>query len=361
MEKLVVALGDRAYPIYVGSSLLTSSLVSGHILAKQVMIVTNTTLAELYLEPFSASLKDAGFAVSNVILPDGEQHKSLSTMADIYDALMNKRHHRSTTVVALGGGVIGDMSGFAAATYQRGCGFIQVPTTLLAQVDSSVGGKTGVNHPQGKNMIGAFYQPSAVVIDIDTLKTLPDREISAGLAEVIKYGLIADSSFLEWLDQNIHALVGRDHSALTHAIRRSCEIKAQVVAEDETERGRRAILNLGHTFGHAIEAFQGYGKWLHGEAVGAGMSMALDISSRLGNIESQQKQRWVDLIERAGLPTEPPRGMTSDDFIELMGMDKKVRNNRIRLVVLQSVGHAFDTEDYPDKLLMDTLSAYCVS
>lgn len=355
MRQLTVPLAERSYPIYIGSGALErTDFILPHISGQQVMLITNETIAPLYLE----SLKERVSSLTKVdtlILPDGEAHKNLATINAIFDALLSKKHNRSTTLVALGGGVIGDMVGFAAACYQRGVGFVQVPTTLLAQVDSSVGGKTGVNHPLGKNMIGAFYQPTCVVIDTDVLNTLPERELSAGLAEVIKYGLIADDGFFSWLEQNMPALLARDPAALTHAIERSCEVKADVVARDEKEGGIRAILNLGHTFGHAIENFQGYGNWLHGEAVAAGMVMACELSVKLGWIDSSVLERAKALIEQAALPVEPPSSMTARDFMELMAVDKKVLDGRLRLVLLKQCGEAVVTDDFDLQALEDIL------
>ncbi|RLT94821.1 3-dehydroquinate synthase [Ketobacter sp.] len=354
METLGVELGERSYPIYIGSGLLDQL---GELLpslsGKQVLVVTNTTIAPLYLDKVMAGLQ--GLQASSLILPDGEQYKTLDTLDRIFTALLERRHSRTTTLVALGGGVIGDITGFAAAAYQRGVDFIQIPTTLLSQVDSSVGGKTGVNHPLGKNMIGAFHQPRVVIADTDTLNTLPERELSAGLAEVIKYGLIRDEAFLGWIEDHIKELVARDPAALTYAIRRSCEIKAEVVAADEREGGLRAILNLGHTFGHAIEAAQGYGQWLHGEAVGAGMVMALDLSARLGFVAPQAVARGREIIAAAGLPVSGPADMTVATYLEKMAVDKKNVDARIRLVLLKSVGEAMITADFDQSLLRETL------
>lgn len=356
METLTVALGERSYPIYIGSDLLMQSeLYSPHIHGKQVCIVTNETIAPIYLERLKKSLGIPH--VSSVILPDGEAHKNLTTLNEIFTGLLAEKHNRTTTLIALGGGVVGDMTGFAAACYQRGVNFIQIPTTLLSMVDSSVGGKTGVNHAMGKNMIGAFYQPQAVVADISLLKTLPAREISAGLAEVIKYGLISDAEFFVWLEKNIELLIGGDDAALTYAVLRSCENKADVVAQDEHEGGIRAILNLGHTFGHAIETAQGYGNWLHGEAVAAGMVMAADFSMRRGDISGDDLQRIIKLIERANLPIKAPADMTPEQFMELMGVDKKVLDGRLRLVLLESLGRAVVTSDIDIELLMQTFAA----
>jgi 3-dehydroquinate synthase len=315
--------------------------------------VTNETIAPLYLSALRDQLP--ALQVDEVILPDGESFKTLDTLNLIFDALLEMRHNRTTTLIALGGGVIGDMTGFAAASYQRGVDFIQIPTTLLSQVDSSVGGKTGVNHPRGKNMIGAFYQPKAVLADTDVLKTLPKRELAAGLAEVIKYGLIYDVEFLAWLEQNIDGLNECDPELLAYAIKRSCEIKAEVVAQDERESGIRAILNLGHTFGHAIETEQGYGNWLHGEAVGAGMWMAADLSHRLGWISAGDLARTETLLRRANLPVRAPDDMSPERFIELMSLDKKVLDGRIRLVLLKQLGEAVVTDSADPDLLRATL------
>ncbi|MBB5213073.1 3-dehydroquinate synthase [Microbulbifer hydrolyticus] len=357
MHSLHVDLGDRSYPILIGSGLLKDPRYFEQcIRGKQVLIVTNETIAPLYLETVLAAL--SGFAkIDTVQLPDGEAFKTLDTVNRVFDTLLEKRHDRSTTIVALGGGVIGDMSGFAAACYQRGVDFVQVPTTLLSQVDSSVGGKTGVNHPLGKNMIGAFYQPQLVLIDIETLTTLPDRELSAGIAEVIKYGMICDAPFFEWLEANMDALLSRDPDALAYAIDRSCADKAAVVAEDERESGRRAILNFGHTFGHAIEAVQGYGNWLHGEAVAAGMVMAAELSCRRGWISARDVERLRALLSKANLPQQSPEGMTVDDYLQAMSVDKKVQDGKLRLVLLRALGDAQIVADTPKDQLMDALRA----
>ena len=356
METLSVALGDRSYPIFIGANLFShSNLYAPHIHGKQVFIVTNETIAPLYLNDLKQHLAD--FNVASVILPDGESYKSLTTLNEIFTALLNEKHNRTTTLIALGGGVVGDMTGFAAACYQRGVNFIQIPTTLLSMVDSSVGGKTGVNHEMGKNMIGAFYQPQAVVADISLLKTLPAREISAGLAEVIKYGLISDYDFFIWLERNIELLVQGDEEALSFAVLRSCKNKAEVVAQDEHEGGIRAILNFGHTFGHAIETAQGYGNWLHGEAVAAGMVMAADLSMRRGDISANDLDRIINLLVRAKLPVKAPQDMNVEQFIELMGVDKKVLDGRLRLVLLTSLGKAIVTSDVDKALLLQTFAA----
>ncbi|MBD3639633.1 MAG: 3-dehydroquinate synthase [Marinobacter sp.] len=356
-RELTVDLGERSYPIIIGSGLLGSTDLSPYVVGSQVMIVTNDTVAPLYLDKIRSSFP--GKKVDTVVLPDGEKFKDWQTLNRIFDALLEQRHSRKTTLVALGGGVIGDMAGFAAACYQRGVPFIQVPTTLLSQVDSSVGGKTGINHPLGKNMIGAFHQPQVVLIDTDTLQTLPSREVSAGLAEVIKYGLIRDVTFLDWLESHMDALVGLEAGSLAEAIYRSCACKADVVALDEREGGLRAILNLGHTFGHAIETFAGYGTWLHGEAVGTGMIMAADLSAREGMISREDYRRITDLILRAGLPERPPEKMTPQDFMRLMAVDKKNVDGALRLVLLREVGDAFVTADTDSGNLAETLGAFC--
>lgn len=356
MQTLHVDLAERSYPIYIGADLLVrTDLLAAHIVGRQVAIVTNETVAPLYLERLEQAL--AGYALTSIVLPDGEAFKTWETLQLIFDGLLGARHDRRTTVIALGGGVIGDMAGFAAACYQRGVNFIQVPTTLLSQVDSSVGGKTGINHPLGKNMVGAFYQPQAVLIDTASLATLPARELSAGLAEVIKYGLICDEPFLVWLEEHMSALRALDQQALTFAIARSCAAKARVVAADERESGVRATLNLGHTFGHAIETHKGYGVWLHGEAVAAGTVMALDMSERLGWITTAERERAVRLFLAAGLPVVPPEDMTPEDFMEHMAVDKKVLDGRLRLVLLRGLGDAVVTGDFPREILNATLSA----
>jgi 3-dehydroquinate synthase len=355
MNTLVVDLGDRSYPINIGHQLFTRpELLSEHIHGRQVMIVSNTTVAPLYLDAVTGMLAD--FNLETVILPDGEEYKTLDTLNTIFTALLENRFNRGCTLIALGGGVVGDITGFAAASYQRGVAFVQIPTTLLAQVDSSVGGKTGVNHPLGKNMIGAFHQPNCVLIDTDTLDTLDDRQLAAGLAEVIKYGLIKDSDFFSWLELNMTALIARDKQALASAIERSCALKAAIVAADERESGQRALLNLGHTFGHAIETGTGYGNWLHGEAVAAGMLMAADLSARHGWLSSDAVQRTESLLRQAGLPTSPPAEMTAERFMELMAIDKKVVDGGLRLVLLKGIGNALVTSDFRQDLLAATLS-----
>ncbi|NEV61279.1 3-dehydroquinate synthase [Thiorhodococcus minor] len=354
-KTLTVDLGTREYPIFIGSDLLTrTDLYRDHILGGQVMIVTNETVGPLYLDAVKTALGD--FQVREVILPDGEAYKTLEVWSRIFDALLSERFARDATIVALGGGVVGDMAGFAAACYQRGIAFIQVPTTLLAQVDSSVGGKTGINHPAGKNMIGAFHQPRAVIADTDTLETLPQRELSAGLAEVLKYGFIRDIAFLDWLESHMAELLGRDPAALAYAIGRSCEIKAQIVAEDEFEAGHRALLNLGHTFGHAIETCAGYGSWLHGEAVGAGMCLASDLSHRIGWLSESDVERTRHLIACAGLPTQPPAELAPEELLGLMAVDKKVIGGQLRLVLMQGLGEAVVTSDFDRDLLRATLA-----
>ena len=357
---LTVELGNRSYPIYIGSGLLQQAqLLRQHITGKQVMVVTNSTVARLYLKTVLdglQSLQISGLQVDSLVLEDGEQHKHLDTVSLIFDHLLQQRHDRTTTLIALGGGVIGDMTGYAAAAYQRGVNFIQIPTTLLSQVDSSVGGKTGVNHPLGKNMIGAFHQPQCVIIDIQTLQTLPAKELSAGLAEVIKYGLIAEPDFFTWLEQNIDQLRQLAPHLISQAIYQSCECKAAIVAADEREHGQRALLNFGHTFGHAIETEMGYGNWLHGEAVGAGMAMAADLSCRLGWISHQQVQRIQSLLQASGLPLWGPDQMHAETYLTHMQVDKKVTDGTIRLILLQQLGEAIVTSDFGSDLLQQTLN-----
>ena len=357
MQTLTVALGSRSYPIHIGAGLLArAELIVDRLPQKRAAIVTNTAVAPLYLAPLSRALEARGVAVVPITLPDGEAHKNWETLNRIFDALLEHRCERGTTLIALGGGVIGDLTGFAAAAYLRGVPFIQVPTTLLAQVDSAVGGKTAINHPLGKNMIGAFYQPLAVISDTDTLATLPPREYAAGLAEVIKYGLILDPSFFEWLEKNMSRLVKRETEPLTHAIERSCAIKAECVALDERESGVRALLNFGHTFGHAIETGTGYGTWLHGEAVGAGMGLAARLSQRLGLIGQEEVQRVDAILKAAGLPARAP-DLGLARYLELMGHDKKVEGGRIRFVLLKRIGEAFVSADVPRAALADVLGA----
>lgn len=354
MHTLTIDLGDRSYPINIGTDLISQPSSYAPYITGKVMVVTNETLAPLYLDKVMSALPNDA---KSVVLPDGEEHKHLETLDAIYAALLTHRFDRGSTLVALGGGVIGDMTGFAAASYQRGVNFIQVPTTLLAQVDSSVGGKTGVNHALGKNMIGAFHQPVAVLADMDTLATLSDRELKAGLAEVIKYGFILDADFFAWLEDNIDRLLARDIDATAYAVRRSCEIKAETVAADEQERGVRALLNLGHTFGHAIEAAMGYGNWLHGEAISAGMVMALDLSARLNLINDNEKGRGVSLLSAAGLPVQPPDSIDAATFLDYMQRDKKVIDGQMRLILLKRIGQAFVTNDVTSEQLMSTLTA----
>lgn len=355
MQTLKVDLGERSYPIYIGSGLLSNpELYRPHIRGRQVLIVTNDTVAPIYLNDVKKALD--GYQVDTVILPDGEKYKDLDTLNRIFDGLLEHRHNRTTTLIALGGGVVGDMTGFAAAAYQRGVNFIQVPTTLLSQVDSSVGGKTAVNHRLGKNMIGAFHQPQCVIADTDTLETLPLREMAAGMAEVIKYGLIYDADFYAWLQENVASLMSGDDELLAEAIYRSCACKAEVVSQDETETGIRAILNLGHTFGHAIEAHQGYGNWLHGEAVGAGMMMAADLSHRMGAIDKAELHQLELLLQASHLPVHGPKDMSSDDYLSRMAVDKKVLDGSIRLVLLKRIGEAYVTSDVPMPLLLETLA-----
>ncbi|GKW25675.1 3-dehydroquinate synthase [Pectobacterium carotovorum subsp. carotovorum] len=341
MERITVTLGERSYPITIAAGLFDDSASFMPLKAgEQAMLVTNQTLAPLYLDRVRGVLENNGVHVDQVILPDGEQYKSLAVLDQVFTALLAKPHGRDTTIVALGGGVIGDLAGFAAASYQRGVRFIQVPTTLLSQVDSSVGGKTAVNHPLGKNMIGAFYQPVSVVVDLDCLKSLPARELSSGLAEVIKYGIILDRDFFFWLEENIEAVRELRHDALAYCIRRCCEIKAAVVAADERESGMRALLNLGHTYGHAIEAEMGYGNWLHGEAVAAGMVMAAHTARRLGQLSSADVERITSLLVRAGLPVNGPTQMAPEAYLPHMMRDKKVLAGELRLVLPTAIGQS---------------------
>lgn len=354
--ELQVDLGERTYPITIGQSLLANSdAVGRHIAGRRVAVVTNTVVAPLYLEQLTSSLQAAGKQVTPIILPDGEEEKTWENLMRIFDALLAEKCDRKTTLVALGGGVIGDMTGFAAATYMRGVPFVQIPTTLLAQVDSSVGGKTGINHPLGKNMIGAFYQPQAVIADTLTLDTLAPRELSAGLAEVIKHGAIIDAAFFDWIEVNIGKLLARDAQAIAYAIQRSCEIKADVVRQDEREGGLRAILNFGHTFAHAIEAGLGYGKWLHGEAVGCGMAMAAELSQRLGYIDAAAKERIAALVRAAGLPTAAP-DLGNARWIELMQVDKKNEAGQIKFILLKPLGTAVITT-VPQDVLIESINA----
>ena len=353
-----VTLAERSYPIYIGERLLgRGDLLTQHLPQKRVALITDTTVASLYLDTVARGLTAAGVRVTPIVVPAGEQHKTWHALNSVFDSLLANRCERKTTLIALGGGVIGDLTGFAAATYLRGVPFIQMPTTLLAQVDSAVGGKTAINHPRGKNMIGAFYQPSAVIADTTTLDTLPMREVRAGLAEVIKYGLIRDLPFFEWLERNIDPLLTRDAVALAYAVKRSCESKAEVVVADEREeRDERALLNLGHTFGHAIEAGLGYGVWLHGEAVAAGMVIASRVSHAMGMLDAADVARIIRLLERAGLPvTAPDLGL--ERYIELMGIDKKVAGGKLRFILLRAMGEAFVTADVPLDAIGTALAA----
>lgn len=359
-----ISLGERSYSIAIGTGLLSDDSIFQHLpSASTALIVSNTTVAPLYADQLKAALQSRYKKVLLVTLPDGEGYKNWSTLQLIFDALLENGCDRKTTMFALGGGVVGDMTGFAAASYMRGVPFVQIPTTLLAQVDSSVGGKTGINHPLGKNMIGAFYQPQQVVCDLDVLNTLPPREISAGLAEIIKYGPIADMPFLTWLESNLDALVAKDPAALTHAIQRSCEIKAFVVSQDERESGLRAILNFGHTFGHAIESGLGYGEWLHGEAVGCGMVMAAHLSQRLGLVDVLFVARLTRLIERAGLPVKGPVLSATDNagrYLDLMRLDKKSEAGEIRFVVINEPGQA-TVRAAPDAVVRDVINTCCAA
>lgn len=359
MRTLSVALDARSYPIHIGTGLLADpGLILPYLKSKRVAVITNTVVGPLYLAPFVAALRERGLRVTEIVLPDGEAHKDWPTLNLIFDGLLGDRCDRSTTLIALGGGVVGDMVGFAAASYQRGVPFIQVPTTLLSQVDSSVGGKTAINHPLGKNMIGAFYQPRLVLADIATLGTLPDRELKAGLAEVIKYGLIRDLPFLEWIEANLDRLLARDGEALAEAVERSCRNKAEVVAADETEQGERATLNLGHTFGHAIETGLGYGEWLHGEAVAAGAVMAAELSRRLGWLSDADVERVRRIHERAGLPVKGA-ALGADRYLELMAHDKKVSDGTLRLVLLKAIGRAVITSEASTADIRAAIEACC--
>ncbi len=338
---LTLDLAERSYPIHIGSGLLArGELIVKHLLQPKAVIITNTKVAPLYLNALVNSLAGQQVATESIVLPDGEEYKTWNTLNQVFDTLLTRRSERKTTLIALGGGVIGDLAGFAAAVFQRGVPFIQVPTTLLAQVDSSVGGKTAINHPLGKNMIGAFYQPRVVIADTDTLQTLPDRELSAGIAEIVKYGLIGDATFFSWLETNMGRLMARDTDALTYAIEVSCRNKAAVVAHDEREEGLRALLNFGHTFGHAIESGLGYGKWLHGEAVAVGMVIAMRVSKRMGLVSAECVDRTINLLRQANLPIQGPR-LGVERYLELMGHDKKVEGGKIRFVLLKGIGNAF--------------------
>lgn len=357
LTEVMVELGARSYPILIGAGLLSMpGQLARWLPAKQVLVVTNTTVAPLYLDRVKASL--AGCEFQSLVLPDGEQFKTLALLNQIITELLRLRFGRDACIIALGGGVIGDVAGFAAACYQRGIALVQVPTTLLAQVDSAVGGKTAVNHELGKNMIGAFHQPRAVLADTEVLATLPRRQLCAGLAEVIKYGLIRDPAFFQWLEQNLHRLLALEGEALKYAIEQSCRIKARIVSEDETEAGVRALLNFGHTFGHAIETAQEYRHWLHGEAVAAGMVIAADLSARLGRIDAAATQRITRIVRRCGLPTELAPGLSARQTRELMGVDKKSKSGKLRLVLLDAIGSAGVISDVDEQLLMAVLNAH---
>ena len=354
MQTLFVELGERRYPIFIGHQLDGSKLLHQYLKSQQVMIVTNTTVADLYLAHYLTQFKAMDKSVATCILPDGEKYKDFQNLHLIFDALLEAGFNRDCTVVALGGGVIGDMAGYAAASFQRGVNFIQIPTTLLSQVDSSVGGKTGINHPLGKNMIGAFKQPEAVIADMAVLDTLPDRELSAGLAEVIKYALLGDAEFLTWLEQNMSKLLDRDREVLAEAVYRCCAHKARIVANDETEKGERALLNLGHTYGHAIESYMGYGNWLHGEAVATGMVMAASLSEQLGWISAEDVARVKDVLIQANLPITSPK-IPIDEFLGYMAYDKKVLNGQLRLVLLKCLGEAVITKDFEQSQLIQSI------
>ncbi len=356
MQTLHVELGDRRYPIFIGSDLNPQELLEPYIKGRQVMIVTNTTVAPLYLDRYVRAVEALGKTVETCILPDGEKYKNIEHLTLIFDALLKVGFNRDCTVLALGGGVIGDMAGFASASFQRGVYFVQVPTTLLSQVDSSVGGKTGINHPLGKNMIGAFQQPQVVLADMSQLKTLPPRELSAGLAEVIKYALLGDIEFLAWLEEHIDGLVAGDENLLAEAVYKSCAHKARIVANDEKEQGERALLNLGHTFGHAIESYLGYGEWLHGEAVATGMVMAADLSHRMGWMSEADLERTKNIISHALLPIICPK-IPLDDFLGFMSHDKKVLNGQLRLVLMKQLGQAVITKEFDVELMKQAILA----
>src|SRR4051812_38304669 len=357
MESFRLALGSRSYPIHIGRGLLDSAeLYAPHVKGRQAAIVSNEVVAPLYLARAKAALERAGGRPIDIVVSDGEQAKDWRTLQQVFDALLAARCGRDCVIVALGGGVVGDLAGFAAAIYQRGVDYLQVPTTLLAQVDSSVGGKTAINHALGKNMIGAFHQPRAVIADVTTLDTLPDRELRAGLAEVIKHGVALDEAFTGWLEGNIEKLMARDRSALSYAVRRSCELKAAIVSADERESGARALLNFGHTFGHAIEAGAGYGAWLHGEAVAAGMVMAAELSGLMGHLKKNEVARVRDLIRRGGLPIKGP-ALAAERLIELMAVDKKASKGRTRFVLLESIGHATLPADADERLVRQAIVA----
>lgn len=354
METLNVDLGNRSYPIFIGAGILESTeILKPYVKGNSTSIVSNTTIAPLYLDSIHKLTSD--YKTIDVILPDGEEYKTMETLGQVHTEMLSARCDRKTTLIALGGGVVGDISGFSAASYQRGINFIQVPTTLLSMVDSSVGGKTGVNHPLGKNMIGAFHQPQCVIIDTKTLNTLDDRQLSAGIAEIIKYGYINDLAFIEWLDANMPKLLKRDPDALAYAIKRSCEHKAAIVAADEKETGQRALLNLGHTFGHAIETGLGYGKWLHGEAVAAGMIMAAELSKEHGWIKDSDVKGMRDLLIKANLPVAPPKEIDAQQFNELMSIDKKVQDGVLHLILMKTMGESFITNDFDKNALLKVL------
>ena len=356
MQTVTVSLAERSYPIHIGAGLLgQSELLLPHVKPPLAAVVTNPTVAGRYLAPLRRALGAAGVDALPILIPDGESFKDWQALNQIFDQLLTHRCERGTTLIALGGGVVGDVGGFAAACYQRGMPFVQIPTTLLAQVDSSVGGKTAINHPLGKNMIGAFYQPRMVLADTDTLATLPDREFGAGIAEVIKYGLVRDEPFIRWLEENLDGLRARDPAALAFAIARSCRNKAEVVAADEREAGERALLNLGHTFGHAIEAATGYGTWLHGEAVAAGTMLAADLSRRMGWLNEEDLKRMTNIFKAANLPINPP-DLGVVRYLDLMGLDKKVIEGKIRLVLQQGIGKSIVSDDYDAGLLHETLA-----
>ena len=356
-RKIIVGLAERSYPIVIGPDLFQSESTfdDGGLRGRRYIVVTKYVVGPMYLSPVAKWFSSLGKSVEKITIPDGEQFKSQQTLTSIYDQLIAKRADRSTTIVALGGGVVGDVAGFAAASYQRGIPFIQIPTTLLAQVDSSVGGKTAINHPAGKNMIGAFYQPQAVFISLEMLRSLPDREFKAGLAEVVKYGAIMDEAFFIWLEDNMQSLLARDYAALGYAVEQCCLSKAKIVEADETESGSRALLNFGHTFGHAIEAGLGYGKWLHGEAVAAGMMLAGRLSVLAGDLKQAEWDRLQQLLIKIGLPVDAPK-LGRDRYIELMGYDKKVLDGKLRLILLRKLGEAYVTSDFSKELLVEVLN-----
>lgn len=357
MQTLYVELGARRYPIFIGHGLDSATLLEPYLHSKQLMIVSNHTVAALYLAHYQQALMQLGKKVASCILPDGEKYKDFNHLHLIFDALLEAGFNRDCTIIALGGGVIGDMAGYAAASFQRGVKFIQIPTTLLSQVDSSVGGKTGINHPLGKNMIGAFKQPEAVIADMAVLASLPERELSAGMAEVIKYALLGDEEFLQWLELHMHALMAGDTALLTEAVYRCCAHKARIVAKDETEQADRALLNLGHTFGHAIESYLGYGTWLHGEAVATGMLMAAELSAKQGWIDAQDVERVRNILIAAKLPVSCP-SIPLNDFLNSMSHDKKVLDGQLRLILLKKLGHAVITNQFDANALHGAISKY---